>query len=84
MLNKQASYTRVISAMLLCWFFKNRYSFFVYVMDKTMKIKVIIAMLFLLLVMFGLQIACSPYAMKIEKVIIEREIESVSDKNLIH
>ena len=48
-----------------------------------MKIKVIIALL-LLVVMYGLQLCCSPYAIKIEKVIIEREIEQVSDKNLIH
>ena len=49
-----------------------------------MKIKVITTLLFLLLVMFGLQITCSPHATKIEKIIVEREIESVSDKNLIH
>lgn len=53
-------------------------------MDRAMKIKVVIALLFLLLVMFGLQVACSPHATKIEKIIIEREVESVSDKNLIH
>ena len=52
-------------------------------MDKTMKIKVIIA-LFLLIVVCALQLCCSQYAMKIEKVIIEREIEPVSDQNLIH
>jgi hypothetical protein len=49
-----------------------------------MKIKVVIALLFLLCVICGLQLSCSPHAMKIEKVIIEREIESVSDKKLIH
>ena len=48
-----------------------------------MNIKVIIALL-LLIVMSGLQLRCSPYAMNIEKVITERKIENVSDKNLIH
>ncbi len=48
-----------------------------------MKIKAIIALL-LLFVVCGLQLCCSPFAMKIEKVIIEREIKLVSDKSLIH
>ena len=48
-----------------------------------MKIKVIIALL-LLIVVYGLHLCCSPHAIKIEKVIIEREIEHVSDKSLIH
>jgi len=38
----------------------------------------------LLIVIVSLQVSCSQYAVAIEKVIVEREIESVSDKNLIH
>ncbi|MDP3788627.1 MAG: hypothetical protein Q8Q60_04935 [Candidatus Chromulinivorax sp.] len=49
-----------------------------------MKIKLVVALLFLLCVVCGLQLSCSPHAMKIEKVIIERETECISDKNLIH
>ena len=48
-----------------------------------MKIKVVTT-LFLLLVMFGWQISCCQHAVKIEKVIIERETEVISDKNVIH
>ena len=48
-----------------------------------MKMKVITTLL-LLLVMFGWQVTCCQYAIKIEKIIIERETEVVSDKSLIH
>lgn len=48
-----------------------------------MKIKIVIA-LFLLLVIFGWQLSCCQYAIKIEKVIIERKPEKVSDASLIH
>jgi hypothetical protein len=52
-------------------------------MGTTMKMRVIIALL-LLVVIFGLQVSCCQYAVKIEKIIIEREADIVSDKNLIH
>jgi len=53
------------------------------VMDKTMKIKVVTT-LFLLLVIFGWQITFCQYAIKIEKVIVEREVEFISAKSLVH
>ena len=52
-------------------------------MDKTMKIKVIVA-LFLLIVILGWQVSCCACQVKIEKVIVERRIDIVSDKKLIH
>lgn len=48
-----------------------------------MKIKIVIA-LFLLVVIFGWQLSCCQYAVKIEKVVIERKVDIVSDKNLVH
>ena len=48
-----------------------------------MNIKVVIALL-LIMIMCALQVSCCQYEIKIEKVIIERETDVVSDKNLIH
>jgi hypothetical protein len=48
-----------------------------------MKIKVIIALL-LLLVIFGWQISSCQYAIKIEKLIVERKVDIIFDTNLIH
>ena len=48
-----------------------------------MKIKVVTTLL-LLLVMFGWQVTFCQHAIKIEKVIVERKIEVISDKDLIH
>jgi hypothetical protein len=48
-----------------------------------MKIKVIVA-LFLLIVILGWQVSCSACQVKVEKIIVERRVDAVSDKNLIH
>jgi len=48
-----------------------------------MKKKRIVALL-LLLVVIGLQVCCSQHAIKIEKVIEERRINSILDINSIH
>ena len=48
-----------------------------------MNIKVVIALL-LIIVICSLEVSCCQYAIKIEKVITERETDIVSDKNLIH
>ena len=69
--------------MLLSVGVQNHQHRSLYVMDKTMKIKVIIALL-LLIVMSAQQAFCSQYAVKIEKVIEERNIKHFRDKNLVH
>ena len=48
-----------------------------------MKIQVVAALL-LLIIVCGQQIFCCQNAIKIEKVIEEREIKHFRDKNLVH
>ncbi len=48
-----------------------------------MKIKVMVALL-LLLVMFGLHLSCSQYAVEIEEIVVKRESACIVKDDLIH